>query len=587
MSHFVLPALFALFVWWFSTGVIIYLDGLPQRTFRWSMLGATLLLVAALYGLARSSADASIHGAYLAFTWGLLAWGWQEISFYMGYVTGPRRAPCPEGCRGWAHFLHAIQTSLWHELVIIACAVVIVATTWHQPNQIGMWTFMVLWWMHQSAKLNVFLGVRNLNEQFLPEHLKFLSSFLRKEPMNLLFPLSVTVSTIIAVLMFARAFAAGTSAFDAAGYTFVGTMMALAILEHWFLVLPLPAARLWDWSLHSRGRQAPFDVEIVAGFLGAGKTTFVRNALAATAPDQKTVVLVNDFAAVGIDASLLRGRGADVVELPNGCICCSLRDDLATQLQEMIARWAPERVLIEPSGVADLASLVAVLNRPDLQRLVRSLRVVSIIDAAAFLPGYAERHDHFAAQARLAVTLVVNKTDLVAPATLATVQRTLRSLNPAAKIVNATFGVVTETDAAPVRVAPNDEHQHEPQRNHHQHEHHNHAHHDHEYHDHEAALGLTSWNSELPAECDPQALHELLSAIVAGRFGDIVRVKGIARAAGGWVSFDVAGGHPGMAAFAGGDDEQPRVIAIGSVFDAGCLDAAFAACAGDAVPLAA
>ncbi|HQU02637.1 MAG TPA: GTP-binding protein, partial [Acetobacteraceae bacterium] len=89
----------------------------------------------------------------------------------------------------------------------------------------------------------------------------------------------------------------------------------------------------------------------------------------------KTVVLVNDFSSVGIDGSLLNGQGADVVELPNGCICCSLRDDLSRQLEDTVARWAPDRVLIEPSGVADIASLIGVMQRPALQPFVRDLKV--------------------------------------------------------------------------------------------------------------------------------------------------------------------------------------------------------------------
>ena len=90
------PALFALFIWWFSTGSIMYLDGLPRRTFKWSILGATILFGLSLWATAATkNDDLSVRAAYAAFTYGLLAWGWQEISFYMGYVTGPRRAPCP------------------------------------------------------------------------------------------------------------------------------------------------------------------------------------------------------------------------------------------------------------------------------------------------------------------------------------------------------------------------------------------------------------------------------------------------------------------------------------------------------------
>ena len=119
MLAVVKPIAYALFVWWFSTGLIIWLDGLPRKTFKWSMIGATVVLGVSLYGLRESASMTSPAGAYYAFTCGLLAWGWQEISFYMGYVTGIRKAPCPEGCSGFKHFIHAIETSLWHELAII------------------------------------------------------------------------------------------------------------------------------------------------------------------------------------------------------------------------------------------------------------------------------------------------------------------------------------------------------------------------------------------------------------------------------------------------------------------------------------
>jgi putative photosynthetic complex assembly protein 2 len=233
------PILFALFVWWFSTGLIMYLDGLPRRTFKWSFLGGSLLTLVALWGLWATRNDTSVGGAYLAFTWGTLAWGWQEMSFYMGYVTGPRRQPCPEGCSGFAHFLHAVQTSLYHELAVVISAALVVALTWGGANQIGAWTFLIMWWMHQSAKLNVFFGVRNLSEEFLPENLQFLRSFLTKKPMNAFFPFSVTISTVIAAILFQRAFAVGATPFFAIGFSFLVFLMSLAILEHWMLVLPI------------------------------------------------------------------------------------------------------------------------------------------------------------------------------------------------------------------------------------------------------------------------------------------------------------------------------------------------------------
>ena len=581
------PTLFALFVWWFSTGAIMYLDGLPRRTFKWSILGASMLALLSLWATVATKNDLSVRAAYAAFTYGLLAWGWQEISFYMGYVTGPRQTPCPEGCSGWKHFGHAIQTSLWHELAIIASAIAITACAWGGKNQVAVWTFMVLWWMHQSAKLNVFLGVRNLNEEFLPEHLQFLRSFLTKKPMNLLFPFSITISTVILVRLVQAAIAPHATRFDRAGFCFLSVLMALAVLEHWLLVLPLPAAKLWGWSLRSRPVQSPFDVEVVSGFLGAGKTTFMRRRLVTAGP--RTVVLVNDFASVGIDGSLLQGQGADVVELPNGCICCSLRNDLAKQLGTVVAKYAPERVLIEPSGVADLASLLATLNDPSLRLMMRSMAITTIVDAGSFLSDHARNGRLLEAQARLASVLVVNKADLATGADLLMIETTLRMLNVTAPILTATYGIASAGPIASVRTAetvhPHDHHGHEDGHAH-GHEHHDHGH----EHGHDHGHGhpeMSSWEAMLDGVVQTDLLLAVLHGVVAGRFGDVQRLKGVAPASGGWIRFDVAGGRPSIAAFTPNADETGRVVAIGRRVDGGALEIALQGCPQETVEAAA
>jgi putative photosynthetic complex assembly protein 2 len=581
MHAYVFPALFALFVWWFSTGAIIFLDNLPAKTFEFSVLGASAVLAACLLGLHMIGGETTVRAAYEGFFFGLFAWGWQEITFYMGYVTGPRQTQCPEGCGGFKHFIHAIETSLYHELAIIASAIAVVTLTWHQPNQIGTWTFMVLWWMHQSAKLNVFFGVRNLNEEFLPEHLNFLKSFLKSKPMNLFFPFSITVSMVITTMLWEHA-ARAPNVFVRSGDTFLATMMTLAILEHWFLVIPLPAGKLWQWGLASRKVEKAFEVEITAGFLGAGKTTYMRRRLADLGMvDQKiagkTVVLVNDFAAAGLDGSLLDGQGADVVELPNGCICCSLRDDLATQLRETVARFAPDRVLIEPSGVADIASLIGVMQRPELAPFVRDIKVTTVIDAGAFLADYATLPAHFAAQARLASTLVINKADLVSSASRMMVAETLRRLNPAVTIQTARYGVV---DAEPVMVLTlvetHAEHVHDE---HCGHEHHAHDDHHEHHHDHAGSeLGFVSWNTEITGAVEADALHAVLEAVARGAYGEIKRVKGLARSGAGWLHFDVAGGRASITAFSAKPAETARIVAIGKSIDAAALAAALTAC---------
>ena len=567
MTYHLYPLLFGLAVWWASTVAIIFLDGLPRSTFKWSMAGATVVLAAALWGLHVSSLHATPAAAYAAFACGVLAWGWQEMSFYMGVVTGPRKTPCPEGCGGWAHFVHAVQTSLWHELAIIGSAVIVVALTWGQPNQVGTWSFLVLWWMHQSAKLNVFFGVRNLNEEFLPEHLNFLKSFLTKKPMNNFFPVSVTISTIITAAVLAKAFAHGTKPFDQVGLTFIGAFMALAVLEHWMLVMPMPAGAIWAPGLKSRKTDSakPFDAEVVVGFLGAGKTTYLKRVLAEADPAVKTVVLVNDFGELGLDGSLLSGQGADVVELPNGCICCSLKADLGRQLKEVIAKRAPDRILIEPSGVADVAALMAVLHQPAIAPLIRTLKVFTVIDAGAFIRDYARLPAYFEAQARLAPVFIVSKTDLVGPAQFRLVTQTLSSLNPRARILSARFGMVEEAaglaESAAVAVteptASDEVHAHA------RHDHGDHTH-DHGTHEHgQDALGFSSWSLKLAEEVDVDRLAALLDQTCAGRYGVVERLKGLARTDGGFVRFDVAGGRAHLSAYAAVQGETARVMVIG------------------------
>jgi len=255
MTAFALPVLFALFAWWFSTGLVLYLDGLPRRTFKWTMAGASVVLAVALCGLGITRDDASSGGAYMAFAFGLAAWAWLEVSFYLGYVTGPRQHACAPGCRGWRHFGHALAASLYHEIACAAIAALVVAVTWGGANQTGAWTFVVLWLMHESARLNVFLGVRNAHEEFLPDHLRYLRSFFADKPINPLFPLSVTAGTGAAVIFALEAIAAGAGSFAGTGLALLAALTALAVLEHWFLVIPLPDAALWRWAL--RSREAP------------------------------------------------------------------------------------------------------------------------------------------------------------------------------------------------------------------------------------------------------------------------------------------------------------------------------------------
>jgi putative photosynthetic complex assembly protein 2 len=214
--------------------------------------------MAALAGLAWSAGEATATGSFVGFTAALAVWGWNELGFLLGLVTGPRREPLAPGSGGGARLSQAIQAILYHELAIAVSAALVLAATWGGENQVGAWTFLLLWVMRVSAKLNVFLGVPNLGEDFLPDHLGYLASFFRRRPMNPLFPVSVSAATASAVLLAQAALAPGTDPGAAVGFALLFALLALALLEHWLMVLPIPSAPLWGWFLKPRlGVAAP------------------------------------------------------------------------------------------------------------------------------------------------------------------------------------------------------------------------------------------------------------------------------------------------------------------------------------------
>ncbi len=261
MSAYAAPALFAILLWWFSTGVILALDHLPRRTHAWSMAGGTVVLAGSLWAIAASAGETSEAGVYTAFTAAVLVWGWQEMSYYMGFVSGPRPVACAPSLRGLDRFLAALATSLWHEFAIVGGGLAILCLTWGQPNHFALCTYATLVLMNASARLNMYLGVRNLNAEFLPPHLNYLACFLTKKPMNLLFPFSVSLGTVAAAWMARAALGEEIEPHALVGYTLLASLTGLAVLEHWFLMLPLPSAALWQWSLPAKVSAVTIDTD--------------------------------------------------------------------------------------------------------------------------------------------------------------------------------------------------------------------------------------------------------------------------------------------------------------------------------------
>lgn len=245
-----LAILYALFVWWFSTGAILYLDGLPRQTFPVTILGMSVLATAGLVALYGARNDISSVGAYHAFTGALAVWALSEITFLMGLITGPRRTAMAPETSGFARFVGACKMILWHEAAVLVGFAAVAAATWGGSSALGLETYALLWIMRLSAKINIYLGVPYAPIAFLPEQLRYIGSAFRKSAMNSFFPLCVTLATVALALMVERAMTTPDEGV-AIRFTLLSVLMGLAILEHWFLVLPLPSEILWKWGFKS------------------------------------------------------------------------------------------------------------------------------------------------------------------------------------------------------------------------------------------------------------------------------------------------------------------------------------------------
>ena len=249
------PLLATLLFWWGSTALILYLatrGGLGRR----ALLPGGVLAVLALTGMVLAREQATALGAFISFTCGLVLWGWIELSYLTGLITGPARwqRPCPSDATEGRRFLLGIGTSLYHELSVVASGSLLLWLCAGAENAVGAWTFTILWLMRWSAKLNLFLGVPRVNVEFFPPHLQFLETYMARRSLNLLFPVSVTAGTFAAALLLDHGFSAAAAVEQVTGLT-LGVLLALAVLEHWFMLLPIRDAELWSWALPREPRE--------------------------------------------------------------------------------------------------------------------------------------------------------------------------------------------------------------------------------------------------------------------------------------------------------------------------------------------
>ncbi|AHM03506.1 hypothetical protein roselon_01109 [Roseibacterium elongatum DSM 19469] len=250
-----IAGLVALFLWWFSTGVILLAvrradrEGAHARL--WCVLMNLPFLVLGAAGFVDTLNDTSVAGAYVAFFAALALWGWVELAFLTGVITGPVRVPMQEGLPEWERFIRAWGTIAYHEMLLAGLFIGMIVLSYGAENQFGLWTFAVLFFARISAKLNLYLGVRKINVEFIPEPLNHLPSHFRTARMNWLFPISITGLSFAAACWLERIWAS-TGPADTVGFALLAALTVLALLEHWFMVLPLPDEKLWRWMLPER-----------------------------------------------------------------------------------------------------------------------------------------------------------------------------------------------------------------------------------------------------------------------------------------------------------------------------------------------
>jgi putative photosynthetic complex assembly protein 2 len=249
-------AVYALILWWFSTGAILWLDRRPKRAHGWSLAIGGVLALAALAVFLGTLRQTTPAAAVIGFTSAIALWGWHELSFLTGHVTGPRTTPCPAGAVGWRRFSLAASTLIYHEVALALTAVALLVISRGQPNQIGALTFLSLLAFRLSSKLNLFFGVPNFSEDFFPDHLRYLTSYIRKGPMTALMPICLALGAVVVGVEARAAFSPYATPFVVTGYSLLFALAALALVEHVFMVLPLPDAALWRWAMRDSSPSA-------------------------------------------------------------------------------------------------------------------------------------------------------------------------------------------------------------------------------------------------------------------------------------------------------------------------------------------
>ncbi|MFR8840571.1 MAG: GTP-binding protein [Clostridium sp.] len=317
-------------------------------------------------------------------------------------------------------------------------------------------------------------------------------------------------------------------------------------------------------------------IDIISGFLGAGKTTFIKRLIGEAISGEKVVLIENEFGEIGIDGGFLKDAGIEIREMNSGCICCSLVGDFGKSLSEVLTKYAPDRVIIEPSGVGKLSDVMKAVRDVASEIEVELNSAVTVADAGKVRMYMKNFGEFFNNQIENAGTIVLSRTDIADPKKVQKAVEMIREKNQRAVIVTTPISQLSGSQLLEIiekkddmmedllKEARDHAHDHGHHDHHHEHgeecgcghDHHDHAHHDHDHH-HEHGEGCTcgchdhhhhhadevfaSWGRENVTGVGREKLEEILDELAYGtKYGEVLRAKGMIPAPDGtWLHFDL------------------------------------------------
>ena len=288
-------------------------------------------------------------------------------------------------------------------------------------------------------------------------------------------------------------------------------------------------------------------IDIISGFLGAGKTTFIKRLLDCSFKDEKVVLIENEYGEVSVDSNLLEDSKIEIKELSQGCICCSLVGDFSKSLNEIISKYNPDRILIEPSGVGKLSDIVKAVCDSGLQNNINSL--VCLVDAKKAKMYDKNFGEFFADQIENAHTVILSRTDVAKEDTVKSALEIIRKHNSHAVVVSTPIKELSDEDLITAYEGFDVDLLKDMEEHHHDHDeecccgHH----HDHDeececghHHHHHADEVFNSFGMETVKKYDLEQLKSVLNDMANGKYGQIVRSKGIIAATDDkWYTFNL------------------------------------------------